>query len=1097
MDTLSADQEEQITSTDLPFQQPENPRAAQAVEQPASPPHEPLTGPSSEQAVERQWYETELEHHASYIDQWSAGAVTEGSHVSTLFGFPHITNPNPITDDFPVVWTSAEKLQFFGSIARRSRWQPDLIAQDIGTKSQVDVIEYIVALEEERSSLEVFSKPRKDRLRCGGWIRGLAPAAREMKESRIEWEEKMAERLVAEEGRREGETPSTIDSQTHIQRLTDIVKMCRKEANAMDKAPNKDLDALRPKRLQLLVNTKRQLDEAVETFKMECTRPIIDKVLRACDVKGLQALDVVVQKALAANKDDPTSVPVEQDVSIAEAIDVPTDMTSSTIPTNNVYPLPVKKKTLIERHEEDLARMAYLAQFPVKQLNVKDRMEKTALIKRLHGRNKRMQKMVVLPIPSSVLDDTLHFDLASGAETSIPAAGPSFSTASPADEDCNIQEGSIRKPIVEIGADASVVDIASQSHIVLVSKNHKTRSADHLERLAAKVAKEAHEKARLEYLSGVPGRDLTKDMKREKRTLKNRIGARERKRLKAAEDAGLESRTSSSTMLHILQADVRPSILSAKGSKRKRDEDSDEAETPLSKRRERHRAEQDRLAYLVHLRMGKTNVAPMSENSARKLTEEEKTELKTLRSRIKARNWYRRSIGENLGIAAKEELELRSTSMSQQGYIGDRKAPPLSSSEQDVETPAGLEKVKDPETEQKIKRKRGRPRKMQPEEKEEKQLSEFKPVRDGIQRTYKVSLDCKAGQSGRTNQDDDNGAGVTYFRLDLKRYYDNKVDEVADFTNAFNAVEFEMEFRALLKNGANEVSRNLKESRYTPQIFVFAIQRRMELLSTQHLINLLNPDSRPREVTANIASLVVSKVPRPGPPKGATIDFEGATSKSDKLADQSKVPDAEWVDLVDASDDFTKEDALAEDDEYCAVDDDMLVEVDRQQDIIDTLDDEEYEERLVGASRRPNNVKMDNTAIPVLEHDVFDWLTYEWTNQSRWIKKQKAIRDGSLPRTWGPYVSATARPGCDTSVPKHTKRNREAPRRALRATIYRLDMHHWQRVKRSRDPMYRLGGVHNSPRNHKSAVSVAGSEEEDSETEIEEDGNDDGNEEGE
>lgn len=299
METLLLDQEEQITSIHLPLQQPEEPQTEQPVEQSAvttEPAAEASPGSPPAEAAELQWYATEFEHHANYLKQWSAGAVTEASRATSLFAFAHSVNSNPITEELPAEWTSAEKLKFFGSIARRSRWQPDLIAQDIGTKSQADVVEYIMALERERRILKVFSKPRKLRLRRNGWINGLAPAAREMKASRVEWEERMAEQLVAKESLCEAGISFTVNSQVHIQRLTDIAKKCRMKANEMDKAPEKDLSALRPKRLELLRDTKRQLDEAVEESKYECTTRVIERILRSCDINGLRVLDVVVRK---------------------------------------------------------------------------------------------------------------------------------------------------------------------------------------------------------------------------------------------------------------------------------------------------------------------------------------------------------------------------------------------------------------------------------------------------------------------------------------------------------------------------------------------------------------------------------------------------------------------------------------------------------------------------------------------------------------------------------------------------------------------------------------------------------------------------------
>lgn len=179
------------------------------------------------------------------------------------------------------------------------------------------------------------------------------------------------------------------------------------------------------------------------------------------------------------------------------------------------------------------------------------------------------------------------------------------------------------------------------------------------------------------------------------------------------------------------------------------------------------------------------------------------------------------------------------------------------------------------------------------------------------------------------------------------------------------------------------------------------------------------PDSQARAVTADIASLALSMVPKSATPEEVTADSGNAAINSNSTVYRPRVPDIEWVDMVDPSDGLFEEDPLAEEDEDLVVDDDRLDEVDEQQDLIDTLEDEEYEERLDRASRRPDEVEMENTAIPVLEHDVFDWLTYEWVKQSRWIKRQKKIRNGMLPESWVPDVLNDGTSGDGISAPKH------------------------------------------------------------------------------
>ncbi|KAJ9110710.1 hypothetical protein QFC22_006688 [Naganishia vaughanmartiniae] len=1019
MEVLLTDQEAVLVPTNPHIQQPEGLQTEQPVEQPAvqveqpvEQPAEPSPGPSIEHATELQWYETELEHHTDYLNRWSAGAVTEGSDVPALFEFPQVANPNRITEEFPVEWTNTEKLKFFGSIARRSRWQPDLIAQDIGTKSQIDVLEYIQALEEEQQSLKAFSKPRKSNLRSSGWINGLAPAAREMSEGWVAWEEEMSEQLTAKESQPRAEMPLAVDSQYQIQRLTNIAKGCRAEGREMDKASDRDLNALRPNRLKLLQNAKREMDETMDKFKLECATQVIRKVLRACDENGLRVLDVVV-------------------------------------------------KQVREVHQRNINGA----------INAKTR------------------------DPASIPGD------------SQPAPPATISAFTDADTAC------------------TPVPCGKQSHVDLDLQSHKaahqSHPADDFEKQAAKLAKEEREKARLKYLAQVPIRKLSNEQKQEKTMLGARIRMRERKRRMA----GVER----------------------EGSKRKRNKDTDEEKTSLSKRLRRDREEQERLDYLTRLKMGKTVDVTATEDEPRKLTEDEKREFKTLQARIHGRNRYRSRVAENLRIAVKQEVELSSTSTSRHGFHNDMKTTSHSPATQESEDPAGLSTGNDTHAGRETKRKIGRPRKIRPQEKEEVFSDENKGERDGKRQTFKISADRNAEESRRANQFDDNGVGVTYFRLDLKRHYDAKVNEVTSFIDCFND-EFEMELRTLLKTGVSAIGRILMGSRYTPLLFAFAIRCRMELLDNQQLINLLKrtqsegsasfidltqildsfeiivdnirrwmelcveltdnarrPATAPRDVTADIAHRVLSMVANAATMEEAEADLGRAPTKMNGIRQESRVLDVDWVDLVDPSDEF-QEDALAEQDEAFVAADDNLAQVDQQQDAMDALEDEEYEERLERASRRPNDVRMGNDAIPVLEHDVFDWQMYECEEHSRWVERQKKIRDGMLPESWPIDVSAAAVSVGDKPAPTRMKRDLEGPRSVLRAAIYEYDRQRWRRNKRLQDPMYRLGGVHRAAGIHETAAVVESSdgydfekdseasddneEEEVSETEID-DGDDD------
>lgn len=89
-------------------------------------------------------------------------------------------------------WTSGEKNAFFRSIARHSRWRPDLIAQDLGSiKSVSDVCTYIQLLEEGSIEhplpLTMDYLPRSAREVSEEWIAEEEGLANEIISNEIQW----------------------------------------------------------------------------------------------------------------------------------------------------------------------------------------------------------------------------------------------------------------------------------------------------------------------------------------------------------------------------------------------------------------------------------------------------------------------------------------------------------------------------------------------------------------------------------------------------------------------------------------------------------------------------------------------------------------------------------------------------------------------------------------------------------------------------------------------------------------------------------------------------------------------------------------------
>ncbi|KAF9447490.1 hypothetical protein P691DRAFT_776104 [Macrolepiota fuliginosa MF-IS2] len=86
-----------------------------------------------------------------------------------------------------ILWSVEEKEAFFHALSTYSRFRPDLIAGCIETKNEVEVLEYLVLLEEGSRSIEAES------------CRPQMPISHEVSDSWISWEEENAERLMANE----------------------------------------------------------------------------------------------------------------------------------------------------------------------------------------------------------------------------------------------------------------------------------------------------------------------------------------------------------------------------------------------------------------------------------------------------------------------------------------------------------------------------------------------------------------------------------------------------------------------------------------------------------------------------------------------------------------------------------------------------------------------------------------------------------------------------------------------------------------------------------------------------------------------------------
>ncbi|KAH8081103.1 hypothetical protein HD553DRAFT_261625, partial [Filobasidium floriforme] len=91
-----------------------------------------------------------------------------------------------------VLWSDQETQTFFGSLARRSRWRPDLISQDLGGSKSESEIGWLIDSLRLLSEIERAKRPDRGTEENSIWKEGFAPCVREVSEGWIEREEDLA-----------------------------------------------------------------------------------------------------------------------------------------------------------------------------------------------------------------------------------------------------------------------------------------------------------------------------------------------------------------------------------------------------------------------------------------------------------------------------------------------------------------------------------------------------------------------------------------------------------------------------------------------------------------------------------------------------------------------------------------------------------------------------------------------------------------------------------------------------------------------------------------------------------------------------------------
>lgn len=367
--------------------------------------------------------------------------------------------------------------------------------------------------------------------------------------------------------------------------------------------------------------------------------------------------------------------------------------------------------------------------------------------------------------------------------------------------------------------------------------SYRTHRSDTLEKHAAKIEQEQYEKARSEYLSRIPINQLTAEQKREKRTLTQRVRARERYRAKAAAKVGLKVEEHVMHMVDAPTADLRLLVLHERKRKRQSDARSAQDERQ-AKKTERYEEEEEEYERPLAL--------PLES-----LSKEDRDSMVKLGSRIRSREWRRAQSAKVITAGLKRErtseadpedqvtkdvgrnVSPTTQESSTSDVAKDPRATPVESGQAQIGDPREDRAVPEPpvetpQTSEPVKRKRGRPPK------------KLDAAGSTDQTTMIVVATSEATEqrTRRANQYDESGIGRTRFAQELKTYQDAKASEFLSFCDLCDS-ELEEAFRLLLRVNVKAVGKLLRESRFAPQLYAFVQGRRLDLLDLPGIARFL------------------------------------------------------------------------------------------------------------------------------------------------------------------------------------------------------------------------------------------------------------------
>jgi len=117
-------------------------------------------------------------------------------HVWKLQRIPHRRCPTDPAWAWWAAWTPDERARFFRALGRHSRQRPDLVAQDVRTKSLIDVTRAIRAFDQQVRRVKRAERHELSREARRHRTLSICPAARELSGAWVQWEEAHAQILA-------------------------------------------------------------------------------------------------------------------------------------------------------------------------------------------------------------------------------------------------------------------------------------------------------------------------------------------------------------------------------------------------------------------------------------------------------------------------------------------------------------------------------------------------------------------------------------------------------------------------------------------------------------------------------------------------------------------------------------------------------------------------------------------------------------------------------------------------------------------------------------------------------------------------------------